>query len=165
MLKDIGIKAQKAAEQVKKLDSDLKNKIIDDMSSQLLEDKDSILDANNQELRKKALEATKIEAKKRKQSKTSRNSKIPKRSLLLSKKSRERSLQMQVSEEEDTPRLFDADALSEGTPSSPHSWMCSDQATQSSLHSCRPRHEWRGPRSSLILRAAPGAGRPRVLSR
>ncbi len=50
MLKDIGIKAQKAAEQVKKLDSDLKNKIIDDMSSQLLEDKDSILDANNQDL-------------------------------------------------------------------------------------------------------------------
>jgi len=50
VLKDIGIKAQKAAEQVKKLDSDLKNKIIDDMSSQLLEDKDSILDANNQDL-------------------------------------------------------------------------------------------------------------------
>ena len=50
MLKDIGIKAQKAAEQVKTLDSDLKNKIIDDMSSQLLEDKDSILDANNQDL-------------------------------------------------------------------------------------------------------------------
>jgi|TARA_B110000459_G_C16608587_1_gene494901 glutamate-5-semialdehyde dehydrogenase len=50
VLKDIGIKAQKAAEQVKTLDSDLKNKIIDDMSSQLLEDKDSILDANNQDL-------------------------------------------------------------------------------------------------------------------
>ena len=50
MLKDIGIKAQKAAEQVKTLDSDLKNKIIDDMSSQLLEDTDSILDANNQDL-------------------------------------------------------------------------------------------------------------------
>ncbi|MDA9645724.1 glutamate-5-semialdehyde dehydrogenase [Candidatus Actinomarina] len=50
MLKDIGIKAQKAAEQVKTLDSDLKNKIIVDMSSQLLEDKDSILDANNQDL-------------------------------------------------------------------------------------------------------------------
>ena len=50
MLKDIGIKAQKAAEQVNKLDSDLKNKIIHDMSSQLLEDTDSILDANNQDL-------------------------------------------------------------------------------------------------------------------
>ena len=92
------------------------------------------------ELRKKALEAKKIEAKKRKKSKTSRKSKIPKRSLLLSKKSRERSLQMQVSEEEDTPRLFDADALSEGTPSSPHSWMHSDQATQS-LHSWMPEED------------------------
>ena len=51
MLKDIGIKAQKAAQQLKKLDSDLKNKIIDDMSHQLLEDKDLILSANNQDLK------------------------------------------------------------------------------------------------------------------
>ena len=50
MLKDIGIKAQKAAQDLKKLDSDLKNKIINDMSSQLLEDKDEILIANNQDL-------------------------------------------------------------------------------------------------------------------
>ena len=51
MLKDIGIKAQKAAQDLKKLDSDLKNKIINDMSSQLLEDKDEILIANNQDLK------------------------------------------------------------------------------------------------------------------
>ena len=51
MLKDIGIKAQKAAQQLKKLDSDLKNKIIYDMSHQLLEDKDLILNANNQDLK------------------------------------------------------------------------------------------------------------------
>ena len=49
MLKDIGIKVPKAAQQLKKLDSDLKNKIIDDMSHQLLEDKDLILNANNQD--------------------------------------------------------------------------------------------------------------------
>lgn len=93
---------------------------------------DKRLRAALDELRKKALEAKKIEAKKRKKSKTSRKSKIPKRSLFLSKKSRERSLQMQVSEEEDTPQ---------GTPSSPHSWMHSDQATQSSLHSWMPEED------------------------
>ena len=51
MLKDIGIKAQKAAQDLKKLDSDLKNKIINDMAIQLLEDKDEILIANNQDLK------------------------------------------------------------------------------------------------------------------
>ena len=51
MLKDIGIKAQKAAQVLKRLDSDLKNKIINDMSYQLLEDKDEILNANNLDLK------------------------------------------------------------------------------------------------------------------
>jgi len=51
VLKDIGIKAQKAAQDLKKLDSDLKNKIINDMAIQLLEDKDEILIANNQDLK------------------------------------------------------------------------------------------------------------------
>ena len=51
MLKDIGIKAQKAAQVLKRLDSDFKNKIINDMSYQLLEDKDEILNANNLDLK------------------------------------------------------------------------------------------------------------------
>ena len=51
MLKDIGIKAQKAAQVLKKLDSNLKNKIINDMSYQLLEDKEEILNANNIDLK------------------------------------------------------------------------------------------------------------------
>lgn len=51
MLKDIGIKAQKAAQVLKRLDSDLKNKIINDMSYQLLEDKEEILNANNIDLK------------------------------------------------------------------------------------------------------------------
>ena len=51
MLKDIGIKAQKAAQVLKKLDSNLKNKIINDMSYQLLEDKEEILNANSIDLK------------------------------------------------------------------------------------------------------------------
>jgi glutamate-5-semialdehyde dehydrogenase len=51
VLKDIGIKAQKAAQVLKKLDSNLKNKIINDMSYQLLEDKEEILNANNIDLK------------------------------------------------------------------------------------------------------------------
>jgi glutamate-5-semialdehyde dehydrogenase len=51
VLKDIGIKAQKAAQVLKKLDSNLKNKIINDMSYQLLEDKEEILNANSIDLK------------------------------------------------------------------------------------------------------------------
>ena len=63
-------------------------------------------------------------------------------------------MQRQRSEEEDGAILLflvlDEDrraeeagkvALGEGTPSSPHSWMHSDQATQSSLHSWMPEED------------------------
>jgi gamma-glutamyl phosphate reductase len=43
VLKDIGIKAQKASQDLKNLDSELKNQIINDMSLQILNDKDEIL--------------------------------------------------------------------------------------------------------------------------
>ena len=51
MLKDIGIKAQKASQDLKNLDSELKNQIIHDMSQQLLHDKEEILEANNSDIK------------------------------------------------------------------------------------------------------------------
>ena len=51
MLKDIGIKAQKAARELINLDSDLKNKVIVEMSQQLLKDKDEILNANKNDIK------------------------------------------------------------------------------------------------------------------
>ena len=51
MLKDIGIKAQKASQDLKNLDSELKNQIINDMSLQILNDKDEILEANASDIK------------------------------------------------------------------------------------------------------------------
>ena len=51
MLKDIGIKAQKAARELINLDSDLKNKVIVEMSQQLLKDKYEILNANKNDIK------------------------------------------------------------------------------------------------------------------
>ena len=51
MLKDIGIKAQKASQDLKNLDSELKNQIIHDMSKQLLDDKEEILEANSSDIK------------------------------------------------------------------------------------------------------------------
>tara|TARA_Y100000385_G_scaffold77307_1_gene78430 strand:- start:1069 stop:2310 length:1242 start_codon:yes stop_codon:yes gene_type:complete len=51
VLKDIGIKAQKAARELINLDSDLKNKVIVEMSQQLLKDKDEILNANKNDIK------------------------------------------------------------------------------------------------------------------
>jgi glutamate-5-semialdehyde dehydrogenase len=51
VLKDIGIKAQKASQDLKNLDSELKNQIIHDMSQQLLHDKDEILEANSSDIK------------------------------------------------------------------------------------------------------------------
>ena len=51
MLKDIGIKAQKASQDLKNLDSELKNQIIHDMSQQLLHDKEEILVANSSDIK------------------------------------------------------------------------------------------------------------------
>ena len=51
MLKDIGIKAQKASQDLKNLDSELKNQIIHDMSKQLLDDKEKILEANSSDIK------------------------------------------------------------------------------------------------------------------
>ena len=51
MLKDIGIKAQKASQDLKNLDSELKNQIIHDMSLQLLHDKEEILEANSSDIK------------------------------------------------------------------------------------------------------------------
>ena len=51
MLKDIGIKAQKASQDLKNLDSELKNQIIHDMSQQLLHDKEEILEANSSDIK------------------------------------------------------------------------------------------------------------------
>jgi len=51
VLKDIGIKAQKASQDLKNLDSELKNQIIHDMSQQLLHDKEEILEANNSDIK------------------------------------------------------------------------------------------------------------------
>jgi glutamate-5-semialdehyde dehydrogenase len=51
VLKDIGIKAQKASQDLKNLDSELKNQIIYDMSKQLLDDKEKILEANSSDIK------------------------------------------------------------------------------------------------------------------
>ena len=51
MLKDIGIKAQKASQDLKNLDSELKNQIINDMSLQILRDKEEILEANASDIK------------------------------------------------------------------------------------------------------------------
>ena len=51
MLEDIGIKAQKASQDLKNLDSELKNQIIYDMSLQLLHDKEEILEANSSDIK------------------------------------------------------------------------------------------------------------------
>ena len=51
MLEDIGIKAQKASQDLKNLDSELKNQIIHDMSLQLLHDKEEILEANSSDIK------------------------------------------------------------------------------------------------------------------
>jgi glutamate-5-semialdehyde dehydrogenase len=51
LLKDIGIKAQKASQDLKNLDSELKNQIIHDMSQQLLHDKEEILEANSSDIK------------------------------------------------------------------------------------------------------------------
>ena len=51
MLKDIGIKAQNASQDLKNLDSELKNQIINDMSLQILRDKDEILEANASDIK------------------------------------------------------------------------------------------------------------------
>ena len=51
MLEDIGIKAQKASQDLKNLDSELKNQIIYDMSKQLLDDKEKILEANSSDIK------------------------------------------------------------------------------------------------------------------
>lgn len=51
MLEDIGIKAQKASQDLKNLDSELKNQIIHDMSQQLLHDKEEILEANSSDIK------------------------------------------------------------------------------------------------------------------
>jgi glutamate-5-semialdehyde dehydrogenase len=51
VLKDIGIKAQKASQDLKNLDSELKNQIINDMSLQILNDKDEILEANASDIK------------------------------------------------------------------------------------------------------------------
>jgi len=51
VLKDIGIKAQKASQDLKNLDSELKNQIIHDMSKQLLHDKEEILEANSSDIK------------------------------------------------------------------------------------------------------------------
>jgi len=51
VLKDIGIKAQKASQDLKNLDSELKNQIIHDMSLQLLHDKEEILEANSSDIK------------------------------------------------------------------------------------------------------------------
>jgi glutamate-5-semialdehyde dehydrogenase len=51
VLKDIGIKAQKASQDLKNLDSELKNQIIHDMSQQLLHDKEEILEANSSDIK------------------------------------------------------------------------------------------------------------------
>jgi glutamate-5-semialdehyde dehydrogenase len=51
VLEDIGIKAQKASQDLKNLDSELKNQIIYDMSKQLLDDKEKILEANSSDIK------------------------------------------------------------------------------------------------------------------
>ena len=47
MLNEIGIKAQKASLQIARLDTELKNKILLDMSEELLNNQENILKANS----------------------------------------------------------------------------------------------------------------------
>ena len=50
MLKDIGEKAVVASKEINQLSTDIKNTLIDDMSQQLIEDSDLILEANKKDL-------------------------------------------------------------------------------------------------------------------
>ncbi len=50
MLKDIGEKAVIASKEINQLSTDIKNTLIDDMSQQIIEDSDLILEANKKDL-------------------------------------------------------------------------------------------------------------------
>ena len=50
MLKEIGKNAVMAAEQLKTVDTDRKNQILDHMAAELLKDADEIIDANKVDL-------------------------------------------------------------------------------------------------------------------
>ena len=50
MLKDIGEKAVVASKEINQLSTDIKNTLIDDMSQQIIEDSDLILEANKKDL-------------------------------------------------------------------------------------------------------------------
>ena len=59
MLKEIGKKALLAAEELKTIDTDTKNKVLNDMASELIDDADEIIDANKIDLENaKQLELT-----------------------------------------------------------------------------------------------------------
>ncbi len=59
MLKEIGKKALLAAEELKTIDTDTKNKVLNDMASELIDDSDEIIDANKIDLENaKQLELT-----------------------------------------------------------------------------------------------------------
>ena len=50
MLKEIGKKALLAAEELKTIDTDTKNKVLNDMASELINDADEIIEANKIDL-------------------------------------------------------------------------------------------------------------------
>ena len=50
MLKEIGKKALLAAEELKTIDTDTKNKVLNDMASELVNDADEIIEANKIDL-------------------------------------------------------------------------------------------------------------------
>jgi len=59
VLKEIGKKALLAAEELKTIDTDTKNKVLNDMASELIDDSDEIIDANKIDLENaKQLELT-----------------------------------------------------------------------------------------------------------
>ena len=59
MLKEIGKKALLAAEELKTIDTDTKNKVLNDMASELVNDADEIIEANKIDLENaKQLELT-----------------------------------------------------------------------------------------------------------
>ena len=59
MLKEIGKKALSAAEELKTIDTDTKNKVLNDMASELINDADEIIEANKIDLENaKQLELT-----------------------------------------------------------------------------------------------------------
>ena len=59
MLKEIGKKALLAAEELKTIDTDTKNKVLNDMASELINDADEIIEANKIDLENaKQLELT-----------------------------------------------------------------------------------------------------------